>query len=86
MQAFQSGDLDLDALRRLKRPVYYALGGLSNPAYYALTADRLAGVFADFSLEIFEDRHHFDPPHRVEPGRLASSLRALWARADGTGP
>jgi hypothetical protein len=26
-------------------------------------------------------RHHFDPPHRVEPDRLAESLKALWSRA-----
>jgi hypothetical protein len=45
-------------------------------------AHRLAGVFSDFTLEVFENRHHFDPPHRVEPERLASSLRALWTRAE----
>ena len=43
-------------------------------------ATRLARVFPDFQLEVFEDRHHFDPPHRVEPDRLAGSLRAHWAR------
>jgi hypothetical protein len=39
-------------------------------------------VFADFTIERFEDRHHFDPPHRIEPARVAASLRALWARAE----
>ena len=58
-----------------------ALGGLSNPIYYERMADRLSGVFSDFTLEIFADRHHFDPPHRMEPKRVASSLRALWGRA-----
>jgi hypothetical protein len=38
-------------------------------------------VFADFELEVFEDRHHFDPPHRIEPERLARSLERLWGRA-----
>jgi hypothetical protein len=45
-------------------------------------ADRLSDVFMDFTLEVFEDRHHFDPPHRIEPERVASSLQALWSRAE----
>jgi pimeloyl-ACP methyl ester carboxylesterase len=81
-RAFRAGELDLDALRGLDAPVYFALGGLSNPDQYAKVAERLAGVFPDFTLEVFEERHHFDPPHRVEPERLASSLRGLWARAE----
>jgi pimeloyl-ACP methyl ester carboxylesterase len=82
IQAFKASELDLDALRRLQAPVYFALGGLSNPDHYAKIAERLAEVFPDFTLEVFEERHHFDPPHRVEPERLASSLRGLWARAE----
>ena len=38
-------------------------------------ATRLGTVFPDFELEVFDDRHHFDPPHRIEPARLATSLR-----------
>ncbi len=79
--AFESSELDLGALGRLGQPVYFALGKLSNPDYYGRTAERLAKVFKDFTLEVFEDRHHFDPPHRTEPDRLAASLRSLWARA-----
>jgi pimeloyl-ACP methyl ester carboxylesterase len=82
MHAFSAGDLDLDALRRFQPPVHFALGALSNPDYYGKMAERLADVFPDFTLEVFEGRHHFDPPHRVEPDRLASSLRGLWARAE----
>jgi pimeloyl-ACP methyl ester carboxylesterase len=81
-RAFGASELDLDALRRLQAPVYFALGGLSNPDHYAKIAERLAAVFGDFTLELFEQRHHFDPPHRVEAERLAASLRALWARAE----
>ena len=80
--AFKAGELDIDALRRFERPVYFALGALSNPDQYARIAERLAGTFSDFALEVYEDRHHFDPPHRAEPERLARSLRALWARAE----
>jgi pimeloyl-ACP methyl ester carboxylesterase len=82
IRAFRTGELDLDALRGLQAPVYFALGGLSNPDQYAKIAARLAGVFPDFSLEVFEECHHFEPPHRFEPERLASSLRDLWARAE----
>jgi len=73
---------DFEVLRRFDRPVYFALGGRSNPDLYGRIAARLSKVFADFTLDVFEDRHHFDPPHRIEPARLAAALRAIWARAD----
>ena len=65
--AFDEGELDLDALRAFERPVYFALGGRSNPDYYGKMAERLAAIFPDFTLEEFPERHHFDPPHRIEP-------------------
>ena len=80
MQAFPKFHLDLDALRRFERPVYYAVGGRSNHDYFARQADRLATVFPDFTVEVYEERHHFDPPHRAEPDRLAASLTKMWAR------
>jgi hypothetical protein len=43
-------------------------------------------VFPDFELEVFAERHHFDPPHRIEPERLANSLMTLWRRAEHRGP
>ena len=83
MSTFESYDLDRQALHRFGRPVYFALGGLSNPAQYGEIATRLDSVFPDFTLEVFEARHHFDPPHRIEAERLAHSLEAVWQRADG---
>jgi pimeloyl-ACP methyl ester carboxylesterase len=83
--AFDHGDLDLAALRAFARPVYFALGGRSNHDYYGRMAERLAAVFPDFTLETFPERHHFDPPHRVEPDRLAVSLLELWQRAEPYG-
>ncbi len=82
LRAFRRGEIDHDALRLFDRPVYFALGALSNPDQYAEIAKRLDGVFRDFELEVFEERHHFDPPHRIEPDRLARSLRELWRRAE----
>jgi pimeloyl-ACP methyl ester carboxylesterase len=82
LDAFDNGHLDLAALRAFDRPVYLALGGRSSPIYFGQMADRLAAIFPDFTLETFAERHHFDPPHRIEPERLADSLLALWQRAE----
>lgn len=82
VRAFDATDLDVATLRSFARPAYLALGGRSHPDLYGCIAERLAGVLPDLSLERFEERHHFDPPHRVEPERLAASLRDLWDRAD----
>ncbi len=81
IETFLATDLDLDGLRRFKGPVLFTLGGKSNPAYYEREAERLGKVFDDFTVEVFPERHHFDPPHRVEPEKMARSLRALWERA-----
>jgi pimeloyl-ACP methyl ester carboxylesterase len=81
-RSFRDFEPDWTALRGFTRPVYYALGGRSNQDLFGRIADRLAGVFPDFTLEVFADRHHFDPPHRIEPARLAASLRGLWTRAE----
>lgn len=82
VDAFRTYDLDRDALRRFDRPVYFALGELSNPDQFREEAQRLARVFDDFSLEVFSHRHHFDPPHRTEAPALATSLRRLWERSE----
>jgi pimeloyl-ACP methyl ester carboxylesterase len=82
LNAFESGRLDLPALRQFERPVYFGLGGLSNPDYFARMAERLGRVFTDFTVEVYSDRHHFDPPHRAEPARVAGALRGFWQRAE----
>ena len=83
MVAFDRADFNLETLRAFDQPVYFALGGRSNPDYFARMAERLASIFPDFTLETFQKRHHFDPPHRIEPERLSRSLLALWDRAEG---
>lgn len=82
LTTFKSYPLDRKALAGFRQPVYFALGGLSNPDEYGEIAKRLDGVFPDFTLEIFPERHHFDPPHRIEPERLATSLLRIWTRAE----
>jgi pimeloyl-ACP methyl ester carboxylesterase len=84
VSAFRAADLDHDRLRSFTRPVHHALGGLSNPDYFGRQADRLAGLFADFTAETYPDLHHLTPPHRAEPERYAATLRALWSRAEAT--
>jgi pimeloyl-ACP methyl ester carboxylesterase len=85
LRAFAEGRLDREALERFRHPVYLALGGLSNPDQYAEIAERLYRLFPDARLEVFADRHHFNPPHRAEPEALAGSLVALWSRAEQVG-
>ena len=82
LRTFLSSRLDLDRLRTFAKPVLFVLGGRSNPDYYGHEAERAREIFPDFTLEVFEERHHFDPPHRIEPDRTAAVLRRLWARAD----
>jgi pimeloyl-ACP methyl ester carboxylesterase len=82
MAAFDDGELDLGELRAFDKPVYFAVGGRSNPDYYVRMAERLATIFPDFTIETFPERHHFDPPHRIEPQRLANSMLGLWERAE----
>jgi hypothetical protein len=81
LETFRASSLDLERLRVFDKPVLFALGGKSNPDYYAQMADRAAAIFPDFTLDVFPERHHFDPPHRIEPDRTAAALRALWQRA-----
>jgi pimeloyl-ACP methyl ester carboxylesterase len=83
LAAFAACELDLAPIIRARLPVLYVLGGGSNPAWFAAMADRLAATLPDFTLERFEDRHHFDPPHRAEPERLARTLADFWSRHDG---
>jgi hypothetical protein len=83
LKTFRSSRLDLDGLRSFTQPVYFALGGRSNPDYYGQIAERAREIFPDFTLDVFTERHHFDPPHRIEPERTATALRAHWARAVG---
>jgi pimeloyl-ACP methyl ester carboxylesterase len=82
LDAFDKSELDVGALRTFERPAYFALGGRSNPDYFARISERLAAILPDLTIETFPERHHFDPPHRVEPKRLAASLLNLWQRAE----
>jgi pimeloyl-ACP methyl ester carboxylesterase len=79
--AFLAYDVDPKDLARLNCPVLYVLGTLS-AKMYELRAERAKDIFSDFTLEVFEGRHHFDPPHRAEPERVAALLTDFWHRAE----
>jgi pimeloyl-ACP methyl ester carboxylesterase len=82
LATFRSSTLDLDRLRAFGQPVLFVLGGRSNPDYYGRMAERAGAIFPNFALEVFAGRHHFDPPHRIEPERTATVLRNHWGRAN----
>lgn len=81
-RAFASHKLDRSALRAFNWPVLFILCRLSNPSLYGEIALRSRTLFRNFKLEIFEERHHFDPPHRAEPERLAAILLDFWGRRE----
>jgi pimeloyl-ACP methyl ester carboxylesterase len=86
LRTFKTYDLDRASLAAFRQPVFFALGGLSNPDDYGETASRLSRVFfPDFHLEVFPHRHHFDPPHRAEPERVAELLKRHWEQAEAAG-
>jgi hypothetical protein len=88
LDSFLRTDLELSSLARVGAPVWIALGGRSHPDYFPRMAERLSRILPDCTIDVFPDRHHFDPPHRIEPDAVAERLRALWARAEagGKGP
>lgn len=79
-QAFRAYDLDSQSLRGFRKPVYLALGSLSNPMKFEREAERLSGMLPNIEVEVYEGRHHLDPPHMVEPERFARALRKLWTQ------
>ena len=61
--AMQRYRLATERLRGFGRPVYYSHGSLSHPRWAAM-AERLAGVFPDFTAELYEGIHHLVTSHQ----------------------
>ncbi len=80
MGAFKAHDLNLADLRRFENPVYFALGSQTH-SFEERMAEELGTLFPKFRCEVYEGRHHFDPPQRAEPERYARALRELWRAA-----
>ncbi|WP_120522581.1 alpha/beta fold hydrolase [Arthrobacter celericrescens] len=83
LETFRTYDLARNSLAEFRQPVLMVLGGLSNPDDFGEIIERLSSVFPDPRTEVFQERHHFNPPHRIEPERLAAVLHAHWERAEG---
>jgi pimeloyl-ACP methyl ester carboxylesterase len=78
--AFSRFDLPYSRLRGYSKPVYLAVAALSTQVEMR-KGEVLWGLFPDLQVEVYENRHHFDPPQRVEPERFAQALVALWKKA-----
>jgi pimeloyl-ACP methyl ester carboxylesterase len=83
-KAFSRYPFPADRMRAFTPPVLFVLGGRSRNDHYGRMAERLRGIFPDFTIEVFEERHHFDPPHRAEPERYARLLETHWRAAAAT--
>jgi pimeloyl-ACP methyl ester carboxylesterase len=81
VNGFSKYDLPYNRLREFTRPAYIAVTALSNPVEMR-KADVLSGLLPDLQVEVYQDRHHFDPPQRAEPERFAQALSNLWARSN----
>ncbi len=79
-KAFKTYRLDRERFRLFRQPVYYAWGSLSRP-FFERNGKTLGNLFPNFRGEVYEERSHFDPPHRAEPERFAQALQELWLQA-----
>jgi hypothetical protein len=57
-------------------PVYFGRGSRTHPRWEAMQT-RLAGLFPDFTGEVFEGLHHLNTSHQAEPDRVAATLRSV---------
>jgi pimeloyl-ACP methyl ester carboxylesterase len=62
-------------------PVYFSRGSRTHPRWEAMHA-RLAGLFPDFTGEVYEGLHHLNTSHQAEPDRVATTLAAFWHRSE----
>ena len=65
-------------LSSFDRPVYYSYGSLSNETWER-KAKRLARLFPDITVELYEGLSHMNTSHVAEPERVAAALRRLWS-------
>lgn len=79
-KSWRGYSLDLERFRRFQQPVYIAVGSLSPKWMSQIPAKRLARVFPNIRVEVYEGRHHLDLME--EPERLAGALHELWTRSE----
>jgi pimeloyl-ACP methyl ester carboxylesterase len=81
VRAVRSHRIDEDRYREFAAPVYFSRGSRTHPRWEAMQ-ERLAGVFPDFTGEIFDGLHHLNPAHQDDPARVAPTLTAFWEQAE----
>ena len=81
--ALRSYRVGEDEYRRFAAPVYFSRGSRTH-ARWAAMQTRLAGVFPDFTGEVFAGLHHLNPAHQAEPQRAAAILSRYWERAEAS--
>jgi pimeloyl-ACP methyl ester carboxylesterase len=80
--ALANSQVPVERLSDFAGPVYYSYGSLSSESWVAMR-DRLSTRFARFSSEEYVGASHMRTSHMVDPKRVASALRKLWASSDG---
>ena len=78
--AFAAHRLDLEALGTYPGPVYYALGGRSNPDYFGAMVERLGGTVRRLHPRRLRAAPPLRPPAPGRAERLAARLRGIWGR------
>lgn len=69
-----------ERFRAFTRPVYFSYGSLSSD-WWKRMRDRLAGLFPDFTVDLYEGASHLETSHQREPARVATALQTLWQTA-----
>jgi hypothetical protein len=67
-------------LEPFHRSVYVAVGGRSRLAFMEI-ARWLAHKSANTTVDVYDERSHFDPPHVADAERFATAVQENWERA-----
>lgn len=81
VRSARAARFDQARFRAFNRPVYVALGSLSNEVWQKMAAN-LRLTFPDIEVEVYNGLHHLNPPQRAVPEHFGAALRRVWARAD----
>jgi pimeloyl-ACP methyl ester carboxylesterase len=81
VRAFKAYDLNLDRLTAFQQPAYIAICALST-VVEEHKAERLARHLPNLRVEVYQGLHHFNPPQRAAPQKLAAALRTVWKLGD----
>jgi pimeloyl-ACP methyl ester carboxylesterase len=81
VSALRRHRIEPDQYSHFAKPVYFSRGSRTHPRWQAMQT-RLAGLFPDFTAEVFEGLHHLNTSHQAEPDRVATTLTRFWEKAE----